>query len=275
VPAEKRRQLALLATTELLAMGLWFSASAVVPQLTDEWSLDASLKSWLTMSVQIGFVVGALLSAFFNIPDRASSSTLLGICALAGAAFNLAIAVAGFGVMGALGLRFLTGIALAGVYPPGMKLVATWCREDRGFGIGLLVGASDAGIRAAPPSQRGSDFRCWWHAALANRSGGDFGPGRSGCVAGSGIHQSRAVSQPERSVRLAVCREDDFGCAGQARQPRLSRTHVGAVCDVGVGSAVPACELRECRSTRARGPAGRIQCDRGRCSGLCDCWSTC
>jgi MFS family permease len=37
--------------------------------------------------------------------------------------------------------RFLTGVTLAGVYPPGMKLMATWCKEDRGFGIGLLVGA--------------------------------------------------------------------------------------------------------------------------------------
>ena len=142
---EKRRQLALLATGELLAMGLWFSASAVVPQLTDEWKLDASLKSWVTMSVQIGFVTGALLSALFNIPDRISSRVLFAVCALAGACFNATIALTDTGVSGALILRFLTGVSLAGVYPPGMKLVATWCREDRGFGIGLLVGALTLG----------------------------------------------------------------------------------------------------------------------------------
>jgi MFS family permease len=145
VPAEKRRQLALLATSQLLAMGLWFSASAVVPQLTDEWRLDAGLKSWLTMSVQIGFVAGALLSALLNIPDRISSRGLFGACALAGACFNATIALTDTSVSGALLLRFLTGVALAGVYPPGMKLVATWCREDRGFGIGLLVGALTLG----------------------------------------------------------------------------------------------------------------------------------
>ena len=145
VPTEKRQQLALLATTELLAMGLWFSASAVVPQLSAEWQLDASLKSWLTMSVQIGFVAGALLSAFFNIPDRVSSRTLCGICAMAAAIFNVAIALGDVGVNGALILRFLTGVALAGVYPPGMKLIATWCKEDRGFGIGLVVGALTLG----------------------------------------------------------------------------------------------------------------------------------
>ena len=34
---------------------------------------------------------------------------------------------------------------LAGVYPPGMKLVATWCLHDRGFGIGVLIGAITVG----------------------------------------------------------------------------------------------------------------------------------
>lgn len=126
-------------------MGLWFSASAVVPQLTDAWKLDDGLKSWLTMSVQVGFVAGALLSALLNLPDRVASHRLVGVCALAGAAFNLAIPLLDVGVAGALVLRFLTGVSLAGVYPPGMKLIATWCREDRGFGIGLLVGALTLG----------------------------------------------------------------------------------------------------------------------------------
>ncbi|MEP7274029.1 MAG: MFS transporter, partial [Acidobacteriota bacterium] len=139
--ASKRSQLTLLALAELLAMGLWFSASAVVPQLTTVWNLDSNQRSWLTMSVQIGFVAGALLSALLNIPDRVSSRRLMGICALAGAAFNVAIALLDGGVGMALLLRFFTGVALAGVYPPGMKLIATWCKEDRGFGIGLLVGA--------------------------------------------------------------------------------------------------------------------------------------
>ena len=138
---QKLRNLTLLASAELLAMGLWFSASAVVPQLAAEWNLTASLKSWLTMSVQIGFVVGALLSAVFNLADRIPNRRLMGICAIAGAAFNAAIPVFDAGPANALALRFLTGVALAGVYPPGMKLMATWCKEDRGFGIGLLVGA--------------------------------------------------------------------------------------------------------------------------------------
>ncbi|HVS14364.1 MAG TPA: MFS transporter [Thermoanaerobaculia bacterium] len=129
----------------MLAMTLWFSASAVVPQLTAEWDLGAGGAAWMTMSVQIGFVAGALASATLNLPDRFSTRRLFAASCLAAAAANAAIPLSGTGPGGALVLRGLTGCALAGVYPPGMKLVATWCRRDRGFGIGLLVGALTLG----------------------------------------------------------------------------------------------------------------------------------
>nr|MDQ2695807.1 MFS transporter [Pseudomonadota bacterium] len=122
-------------------MALWFSASAVVPQLTAEWGLSGAQKAWMTMSVQLGFVAGALLSAVLNLADRLDSRRLFVICALAGAAANAAIPWLDAGPAATLALRFVTGVALAGVYPPGMKIMATWCREDRGLGIGLLVGA--------------------------------------------------------------------------------------------------------------------------------------
>ena len=122
-------------------MSLWFSASAVVPQLTAEWGLDGGQQSWLTMSVQLGFVGGALISALLTLSDRVSPPPLIAISTLAGALFNGLIPVADGSLGVVLGLRFLTGAALAGVYPPGMKLVASWCRADRGLGIGLLVGA--------------------------------------------------------------------------------------------------------------------------------------
>jgi MFS family permease len=143
--SRKWRNLTLLAAAELLAMALWFSASAVVPQLTAEWQLTDGQKAWMTMSVQIGFVAGALLSAVLNLADRVPVRRLFAISAIIGAAANAAIPLASDGPAAALLLRFLTGVALAGVYPPGMKLMATWCREDRGLGIGLLVGALTLG----------------------------------------------------------------------------------------------------------------------------------
>jgi len=143
--SRKWRSLLFLSLAALFAMALWFSASAVVPQLASEWSLDDGQKSWLTMSVQVGFVAGALVSALLNLADRLSARSLFAASAVAGAAFNALIPWLDPGVAGTLALRFLTGVTLAGVYPPGMKLVATWCREDRGLGIGILVGALTIG----------------------------------------------------------------------------------------------------------------------------------
>jgi MFS family permease len=138
-------QLGLLATAELLALGLWFSASAVVPQLSAEWFLTGSQQAWLTMSVQLGFVCGAVVSAVLNVADRWPLTRLVAGSTVLGAVANAAIPFLDAGPGLTIALRFVTGFALAGVYPPGMKLVATWTRRDRGLAIGLLVGALTVG----------------------------------------------------------------------------------------------------------------------------------
>lgn len=130
---------------QLLAMSLWFSASAVVPQLETEWSLSGAQQSWLTMGLQLGFVAGALLSASLGLPDRVSAVRLAAVSAMAGAVLNASIPLLDAGFEGAVVLRFLTGAALAGVYPPGMKLMASWTRVNRGLSIGALVGALSLG----------------------------------------------------------------------------------------------------------------------------------
>jgi len=139
--SDKWRNILLLAFAELLAMTLWFSATAVLPQLTDHWQLDGAGKAWMTMSVQLGFVAGALLSAMLNLADRMDARRLVAVSCFFGALCTAAIPALDPGPSGAIALRLLTGVALAGVYPPGMKLIASWCRVDRGLGIGLLVGA--------------------------------------------------------------------------------------------------------------------------------------
>ncbi|HEX8155546.1 MAG TPA: MFS transporter [Thermoanaerobaculia bacterium] len=139
----------LLAIAQLLAMSLWFGASAVAPQIASEWHLGASTAAWLTQAVQLGFVAGTLLSATFNLPDVFRPRRLIATCIVIGAAANAILAVAAGSVGVAIALRFLTGVALAGVYPPGMKLIATWFRTGRGFALGVLVGALTLG-KAAP-----------------------------------------------------------------------------------------------------------------------------
>ena len=142
--ARKWRNLVLLALVQVCAISLWLSATAVVGQLELEWGLDDGQVSWMTMSVQIGFVAGALLSAVLNLADRIQAHVLLGVSALIGAAVNGVIPLAQ-GPEITYVCRFITGMMMAGVYPPAMKLVVTWCERDRGFGIGLLVGAITVG----------------------------------------------------------------------------------------------------------------------------------
>ncbi len=143
--ASKPFQLALLALATLLVLSLWFSATAVLPQLDEAWGLSDGQRSWLTMSVQLGFVLGALASATLNLADRLPAPALFAASALLAAAANALLAVGVDAPSPAFALRFVTGMALAGVYPTGMKLVATWCLHDRGFGIGLVVGALTVG----------------------------------------------------------------------------------------------------------------------------------
>ena len=147
--APRTRALILLAAVELLAMGLWFGVSAVAPQIADQWRLDVRSAAWLTLAVQIGFVAGTLVSAVFNLPDIIRPRYLVAACAILGAVANAVLAWGVTSVGPAIVLRFLTGVFLAGVYPPGMKLIATWYRDGRGFALGVLVGALTLG-KAAP-----------------------------------------------------------------------------------------------------------------------------
>lgn len=142
---DKWRNLLFLALAELLAMSLWFSGSAVLPQLTAAWELGDAGRAWMTLSVQLGFVVGALISAMTNLSDRMRPSRLIAVSTLAGAAATGLMALLDPAPAIAFVLRCITGVTLAGVYPPGMKLVATWTRADRGLAIGILVGALTAG----------------------------------------------------------------------------------------------------------------------------------
>ncbi|HVS81674.1 MAG TPA: MFS transporter [Pyrinomonadaceae bacterium] len=166
VPSAARwRTLALLAIAELFGMSLWFSGSAVVPALTKEWNLSEGAASWLTLSVQLGFVAGTLLSALLNLPDIISSCRLFTSTAIAGAIVNAAFAL--FAHDSALGipLRFLTGMFLAGVYPPAMKILATWFRHGRGMALGVLVGALTLG-KATPYLVNGIGSTNWRHNVL-------------------------------------------------------------------------------------------------------------
>jgi MFS family permease len=139
----------MLSIAELFGMALWFSGSAVVPALSHEWNLSTSQASWLANAVQLGFVAGTLISATLNLADIITTRHLFAVSALLGALTNAFFGLYAHQAGTAIVLRFLTGVCLAGVYPPGMKLMATWFRERRGMALGVLVGALTMG-KATP-----------------------------------------------------------------------------------------------------------------------------
>lgn len=140
-----RAQLALLALVQVLVLALWFSASAVVPALREEWGLSRDGAVWLTAVVQIGFATGAVVSAALNLADRVPPQVLIGVSALLGALATVAIALWVRSSSAAIPLRFLTGAALAGVYPTGMKIVVSWFPGTRGTALGVMIGAITLG----------------------------------------------------------------------------------------------------------------------------------
>jgi len=146
---EQNRQLWLLALALSMAMSVWFSTAAVSARLRDDWGLSSSTSAWLTIAVQLGFVVGAVVSAATNLADVILADVieprrLILIGSLGAAASNAAIVlVDSFGP--AVVARLITGAFLAAVYPPALKAMSSWFRQGRGFALGVMIAALTVG----------------------------------------------------------------------------------------------------------------------------------
>lgn len=133
--------LVVIVVCEVLALSLWFSATAVVPALRQEADLSDLTASLFTSAVQGGFVAGTLALALSGVADRRDGRRVFCAGALTGAAANLAILTVDVASPLVIVLRCVTGACMAAVYPVGMKLALGWARGDAGFLVGLLVGA--------------------------------------------------------------------------------------------------------------------------------------
>ena len=136
--------LALISICLIGALGTWFSATVILPELTVRAQLGESQQVWLTNAVQLGFVLGAVLIAFFNLSDSMSLTVLLFLSCTLAALANLLLLWTDtpFGI---ITLRLITGAALSGVYPPVVKLIATWFQKGRGIAMGIIIGALTVG----------------------------------------------------------------------------------------------------------------------------------
>ena len=139
--AVPRRVLPVIVLSQFAGTSLWFAVNAVMPDLEVAWQLPAGAVGTLTSAVQLGFVAGTLVFAVLMLADRFRPQRMFLACALAGAALN-ALMLATGGAFGLLVLlRFAVGFALAGVYPVGMKIAASWYRQRLGAVMGILIGA--------------------------------------------------------------------------------------------------------------------------------------
>ncbi len=132
--------LVFLSIALVFSISTWFSATAVIPQLQSIWRLSPGTAAWLTIAVQIGFVVGAVISSLFNLADLLPSRYTIMISSTGASIANFLLLFAGGSDYG-IPLRFATGFFIAGVYPPAFKLLSTWFRENRGLALGILAAA--------------------------------------------------------------------------------------------------------------------------------------
>lgn len=163
------RPIPVIVTAQLFGTSLWFSANGVGDQLVAAWGLGPQDLGTLTAAVQLGFIAGTLLFALSGTADRFHASRLFLVASLCGAAANLGLAWVARDLGAALVFRFLTGLALAGIYPVGMKLVVGWEPERRGEALAWLVGMLTVGT-ALPNLLRGMSVGLEWQWVVSMAS---------------------------------------------------------------------------------------------------------
>jgi len=182
----------MLALCQVGAMALWFSASAVVPSLVAEFRLSNFMQAALTSGVQAGFVVGCIASAVLGLADRYDPRRLIAASASVGAVANAALLVVDPTTLAAPLLRIVTGIAMAGVYPVGMKLASTWAKGDMGLMVGILVGALTLG--SATPHLFSAFGGFDWRIPVVIASGGALAA--AALIGLAGVGPNRAPTPP-------------------------------------------------------------------------------
>lgn len=209
--------LILLIGAQLLGISLWFASSAVLPSLTADWGLAPADGGLLISAVQIGFIAGTLLFALTNLADIFRPSRVFLVATFAGAAANLLFAHTASGLGEALAYRFLTGVAMAGVYPVGMKIVVSFYPTGLGHALGWLIGAFSVGS-AAPFLLRFLGAEMPWQTVISAASGLAVLSGLIVVALGDGPHLPPAarleVGMMFRVFRIPAYRASAFAYFG-------------------------------------------------------------
>ena len=76
------RTLAFVVTATVFSLTVWFSTNAISPALQAERGYSGSDIAWLTIAVQLGFVLGTLTIAATNLADIMNTRKLFAISAV-------------------------------------------------------------------------------------------------------------------------------------------------------------------------------------------------
>jgi MFS family permease len=207
-----------IVVAEFLGTSLWFSANAAADDLQRAWGLVATDLGALTSAVQLGFIAGTLLFALSGLADRFPASRIFAVCAAAGALANAGFATVANGLADAWAWRFATGVALAGIYPVGMKLVVSWAPDAAGEALGWLVGMLTLGT-ALPHAVRAAGAGWSWNFVVLTSSVLALLAAATVLSLGDGPHYRPAGSGPRwggvmRAFRVPAFRASALGYFG-------------------------------------------------------------
>ncbi len=130
----------LIVVAQMFGTSLWFSTNGVLKQIERIWFLSTSDLGLLTNSVQFGFIVGTLLFSVTGFADKFKPSRIVMLCCFLGATSNALIIFEEISFTFVIFSRLVVGVALAGIYPIGMKLIISWNPQKAPNTLGLLVG---------------------------------------------------------------------------------------------------------------------------------------
>ena len=131
--------LIIMSISELMVMSLWFSASAIAPELAIIWGVSGIGTLIVTLMVQFGFVGGALISASLGLADKINPRKLFAFSAFMSAIFTVMFVFLYHHFFVELILMLLTGIMMAGIYPVAVLIVSSWFPTRRGLALGIVI----------------------------------------------------------------------------------------------------------------------------------------
>jgi MFS family permease len=161
----QRTAVALVVLAQWLGTSLWFSPSGAADGLMARLGIDTAAFGWLIAATQLGFIAGTFAFAATGAADRFGASRIFAISCLVGAVANAVLIAPRVGYEAAWALRFAVGLALAGIYPLGMKMIVQWVGGRPAAALGWLVGMLTLGT-AMPHAVRASGASWPWEAVV-------------------------------------------------------------------------------------------------------------